>query len=399
MSSISRMTAVALAAAALTGNALALDVAGFEINGYSRGGPVFTYNKDADVKGGLSLGGDLQKYRLGNEGDNGFEINIARTVDMGGAKVKFNYMPAKWNSGAIGTEQAYVEVSGLGFAPEASVWAGQRRNRINDVHIVDHFLMNYSGGEGAGINGLNVGKAKLGLALYSAAEFDKSLPAGVSATRFNAHLSEIETNPGGKLQVLLNVVSGSGLGVTRNSGSGISVSHSQSDFVTKGLGNTVWLQSATGHAHVSGGFLNIDATSGGQKSTRIADSLNWQMGAWGGQTLLGYQTAKSDVTGIQTKDFSLGGRVSYAFSQNFKLLVDGATTTRKVDGQADQRLNKITVAPTLALAPDFWSRPELRFYVTRGNWNAAAAAANAATFGKNGKTSQTLVGVQYEIWW
>jgi maltoporin len=38
-------------------------------------------------------------------------------------------------------------------------------------------------------------------------------------------------------------------------------------------------------------------------------------------------------------------------------------------------------------------------YITKANWNAAAAAANASTFGQGGKTSRTLVGVQYEIWW
>ena len=60
----SRLTAVALAAACANG-AMAMDVAGFEFNGYSRGGPVF--NHSDGIKGGLALGGDLQKFRLGNE--------------------------------------------------------------------------------------------------------------------------------------------------------------------------------------------------------------------------------------------------------------------------------------------------------------------------------------------
>jgi maltoporin len=62
-------------------------------------------------------------------------------------------------------------------------------------------------------------------------------------------------------------------------------------------------------------------------------------------------------------------------------------------------LNKITLAAALATGADFWSRPELRLYVTRANWNQAAAVANAGSFGANGKTSRTLVGVQYEVWW
>ena len=113
---------------------------------------------------------------------------------------------------------------------------------------------------------------------------------------------------------------------------------------------------------------------------------------------MAYQTNKDDLTGVNTKDFSLGGRGSYAFSKNFKMLTELSTTTRKGAG-ADQRLSKLTVAAALALAEDFWSRPELRFYVTKANWNQAAQLANAATFGAGGKTSRTLVGVQYEVWW
>lgn len=101
---------------------------------------------------------------------------------------------------------------------------------------------------------------------------------------------------------------------------------------------------------------------------------------------------------METKDFSLGGRGSYAFTKNFKGLVELSTTTRKGSGP-DQRLSKVTLAGALALNEDFWSRPELRLYVTKANWNQAAAVANAGTFGANGKTSRTLVGVQYEVWW
>src|SRR6218665_3938501 len=120
-----RLTALALAVACSSG-AMALDVAGLELSGYSRAGPVL--NQSDGIKGGLTLGGDLQKYRLGNED---------------GIKWSANYMPSKWGSGYIGTEQAYVEMSALSFSPEAKFWIGQRRLRIEDVHIVDYFLMNY----------------------------------------------------------------------------------------------------------------------------------------------------------------------------------------------------------------------------------------------------------------
>ena len=139
MKTRNRLTAVALAAACANG-AFAMDVAGFEFNGYSRGGPVF--NHEGGVKGNLTLGGELQKYRLGNEGDNGIEVNFAKGFEAGGINWKVNYMPAKWGSGDISTEQAFVEMSGFSFSPEAKFWVGQRRLRIQDVHIVDYFLLN-----------------------------------------------------------------------------------------------------------------------------------------------------------------------------------------------------------------------------------------------------------------
>lgn len=395
MKTTHKISLVAAAAALCAGSAFAVDVGGIEFHGYSRGGPVLNYDT---VKGGLALGGDLQKYRLGNEGDNGIEVSLAKNFEAGGMKWKVEYMPSKWGSGAVGTEQAYVEMSGLSFAPDAKVWAGQRRLRIQDVHIVDNFLMNYGDNQGAGVTDINVGGAKLGVGVFTGDKFDAAMPTGVKATRLNADISEINTNPGGKLRVLLSAVDGSGL-IAGNSGSGISVSHNQSDFLVKGMTNSLFLQTSRGHARIDGEFLNIDGVNAGQSVTRIADSLNWQSGAFGGQTMIGYQTNQDDVTGVTTRDTSIGGRVSYAFSTNFKLLAEAGATRRSADGQADQMLNKLTIAPTLSVGQDFWSRPEVRFYVTRANWNAVAAAANATTFGAGGKTASTLVGVQYEIWW
>ena len=402
MNTTHKLSLVAAAATLCASSAFAVDVGGIEFTGYSRGGPVL---KTSDgVAGGFNLGGDLQGYRLGNEGKTaGIEIDLVKNFEAGGMKWKVHYMPTKWGSGAVSTEQAYVEMSGLSFAPDAKVWAGQRRLRIQDVHIVDNFLMNYGQNQGAGVTNINLGGAKLGVGVFTGDKFDSTLNPGVKATRLNADISEIQTNPGGKLRVLLTAVNGSGL-AGGNSGSGMSVSHNQSDFLVKSLSNALFLQTSTGHARIDGQFLNIDGVTakpllGGQKVTRIADSLSWQMGAFGGQTMLGYQTNKDDLSGVTTKDTSVGGRVSYAFSQNFKLLAEASSVGRKVSSQADQRLNKLTIAPTLSVGPDFYSRPELRFYVTMANWNSAAALANAGSFGAEGKTSRTIAGVQYEIWW
>jgi len=395
MKTTHNISLIAAAAALCAGSAFAMDVGGIEFHGYSRGGPVLSH--DDNIKGGLSLGGDLQKYRLGNEGDNGIEIDLIKNFEAGGVKWKVHYMPVKWGSASVGTDQAYVEMSGLSFAPEAKVWAGQRRLRIQDVHIVDNFLLNYGDNQGAGVTDIGIGGAKLGVGLFSGDKFDSSMPAGVKATRLNVDISAINTNPDGKLRVLLTTVKGSGL-ANSNSGSGISVSHNQENFLVEGMTNSLFLQTSTGHARIDGEFQSIDGVTAGQRVSRIADSLNWQSGAFGGQTLLSYQTSKVDGTSVTTKDTSVGGRVSYAFSSNFKLLAEVGLTSRKAP-TGNQTLNKVTIAPTISVGPDFWSRPEVRLYVTKANWNTAAATANASTFGAGGRTSSTIMGVQYEVWW
>ena len=401
-----QFTCLAAALAGWIAPSQAADVAGLEVNGYSRGGGVFNYNRDQQVKGGLSLGGDLQKFRLGNEGDYGLEVNIAKTFQAGeGLTYKLNYMPSKWNNGNIGTEQAYIEFSGLDFAPEAKIWAGQHRQRIQDIHIVDHFLMDYGANQGVGMTDWSLGGIKLGMALQTGDTFDQKMAVGTSANKFNLDISDIHTNAGGKLRVLLTSVSTSGL--ASRGGSGLSVSHNQADFLTKGLNNTVFVQSSSGYANINGRFGDISAaTVYGKTSKRVVETVSWQSGRWGGQALLGYQTTRSDdpLITYTIKDRSMGGRVAYAYTQNFKLLVEAGTTARSFsDNQDAQRLNKITTAPTLAMTNDFWSRPELRFYVTRANWNEAAANANAGLnntgFGAYKRQAQTLAGVQYEVWW
>lgn len=408
ISKLPHKLSAALAVVVLTINfpVQAAEINGFEFNGYMRGGAYFA---PANMpRGGYTLGGDTQKLRLGNEGDNGIELGIGKSFDVGsGMKWSVLYMPSVWN-GKYGTAQGFATISGLDFAPEASFWAGQRRLRIQDIHIVDCYLMDYGDNTGAGMTGYNLGFAKLGVGVFSGGTFDNNSSSTNNAGRINIDLSEIQSNAGGTLRTLATLVNGNfQMG---KSGAGLSVSHNQSDFLVRGLTNTLFIQTANGHAGLNGQFQGLGdvATGGiehpGLSSTRIAEAFTWQTGPFGGQALLAHQVAKVEGginNGQRTRDFTLGGRMSYATSRNFKWLVETGTTSRNVDGQMQQRLNKFTIAPTLALAEDFWSRPELRFYVTRVNWNDAAAAANSGVggFGAGGRKSSTLSGVQMEVWW
>ena len=107
------------------------------------------------------------------------------------------------------------------------------------------------------------------------------------------------------------------------------------------------------------------------------------------------------AAGTKVDSISVGGRVSYAVTKNFKLVGEAGYSQKKPDGGATQKLAKFTFAPTLATGPAFWNRPELRLYVTTAKWNDAANAAAGAGGGTgigDGKTKGTSYGAQVEIW-
>jgi maltoporin len=142
-------------------------------------------------------------------------------------------------------------------------------------------------------------------------------------------------------------------------------------------------------------FGNLSAGSKA-KSWRIVESFNGQKGAFGGQVLL-LLASEKDATGKQVDSASAGGRVSYALTKNFKLVTEVGYSQFKPESGAAAKLAKVTVAPTLSVGPEFWSRPEFRVYVTSAKWNGAAGNVTGQAAFAN-KTAGTSYGAQVE-WW
>lgn len=401
------------------------DATGLEFWGYGRGG--FYSAGKGKLKGGYSLGGDLQKYRLGNEGDNYLEFGIGKKFDLGdGIKWGVFYMPTIYN-GKSGTAQAYFSLSGI-FGNAASLWAGQRYHRVQDVHIVDKWVVEDGDNYGAGIDDIPLGGlGRLNVAVHTADSVDNKNGNPNNAKRINLQWRDIPTNPDGKLTVTGGLVSGDF--AKGRDGGALGLMHIQKNFLVPGLNNTVILQASSGHASLSGKFYNLDnstTTTGlllppgfgadnaflfaplvertvvtpqaGAKQRRILDSVDFQIGRFGGQGLIGYQTTRPD-NGSEVRDFSLGGRVSYGIAKYTKLLAEVATTRRNTDDKPRQTLNKGTIAVAFSPNTDFWTRPEFRIYATRAGWNKAAGEANAGSFGANGRRNATTFGIQMEAWW
>jgi maltoporin len=371
---------------------------GIQLFGYGRGG--FYSSSGSQPKGQYQLGGDLQHYRLGNEGDNYIEFGIGKKWDVGGG-VKWGayYMPKDYN-GSTGTAQLYADISGLEFAPELSFWAGQRYHRIQDIHILDNWIMQDGDNYGAGVDGIKVGSAaKLNIALHTSGSTGNNNSTPNNAKRVNFQLRDLPVNPGGKLT--LTGASLNGTFTQGSAGNALGLLHNQSNFLVEGLTNSLFVQTSSGHAALTGEFYNLDSNgvaAAGAKQNRVAEVINWQIGKFGGQALASVQTVAPDVL-AKYKDTSIGGRVSYGLAKNVKLLLDVGITSRAINGKATQKLNKGTLAVAFSPDTNFWTRPEFRVYLSKFNWNSPAAAANAASFGLNGRTSATTLGAQVEYWW
>jgi len=400
---------VAVKAAAMTVLAAAASqVHAVDWGGYFRAGPGAS-KKDAS-RACYGLNGPGLKYRLGNECDIYGEFFLSQAMKAEGVDYKAYLMTNLFNpqtdtgSATTGINQMYVEGKGFDVAPNTSFWIGKRFYGRADVHIVDTFYTNLSG-VGAGAD-IPVGIGTLGVAY-----FHTDSTATESGNRLNFDLGDIEVNPRGKLRVLATLTKGDFTGGT--SGVALTLQHNQ-DIRRLGAveqkdvieeldegGNKIWLQYAQGSAGLNGNFGNLTDASD-VKSLRVVESIAFQKGRLGGQAQAMFQQDKSNALG-KVDSSTVGGRLSWAFTKNFKLLGELGYSQKKPDGGATQKLTKFTLAPTLSTGPTLFSRPELRLYVTTAKWNEAANAAAGpdgliGVPGQGSKTRGTSYGAQVEIW-
>ncbi|MEY2687318.1 MAG: hypothetical protein RL375_1516 [Pseudomonadota bacterium] len=391
---------IALAIVALTALPAAHAV---DYSGYFRGGPGLTSKNTARAcyhLGGPAITAGLN-YRLGNECDIYGEFQIdqkykADGVEYSGTIMVNSYTNATDNPGSNGLafEQLYGEAKGLDVLPEATFWVGKARGRRGDVHIVDHFFVDMKG-VGTGVKGISLGSGKLGVAWYKTdGTVDATLAQQQPGNRLNVEVLGLDVNTNGKANLFFTATKGDFDGGT--GGFGATLRHDQAKLFGTGISNTLWLQYAQGSTSLEANFGDLTRKSSA-KSMRIVESINWQNGAFGGQAIALLGTAE-DNAGVKTTASTIGGRVSYAMTKNFKLVTELGHSQYKPQGGQTAKLDKLTIAPTLSVGPDFWTRPEFRFYVTSARWNAAAGNVTGQA-SLASKTSGTSAGAQIEWWY
>ncbi|TWE07184.1 maltoporin [Pseudomonas sp. AG1028] len=400
---------------ALALGSLTLPVTGMatEFSGYVRSGA-----GTADGNGRQScfqLPGARSKYRLGNECEHYAELDLRQdlfTLDDGsvlsieGMAQLFNeYGHTPKFTGDRGTarmNQMYAEWSKMPALNGGSLWAGRRFYKRNDIHISDFYYWNQSA-TGFGIDEMKIGDYKYSYVFSRKDSYDQK----EYINRHDFNVGGFITNPGGEVEVGVSYIDKPSSVDDSNSGWAVTGQHVQKNFLGLGGDNKFALQYGEGPG-TGLGYTGDPTLDRSAKSWRVVEFFDFQMTPrLGGQVQAVYQKDKREDGGDQDW-WSVGGRTSYAFTQQFKLV--GEIGHDQVDASGGTRkLSKFTVAPTWSPnGPGFFERPEIRLYYTYATWNKAAqeaanllaegsALSDTGAFGsaRNGSN----FGVQVEYWW
>jgi len=399
----------------------------FEYDGYFRSG--FGIN----VKGGdqdpFSAPGAYAKYRLGNEtelyGEAGFTanwINPDHNDTWFRSKLKLAVVAPRNGtfdslrdaSGNIAIREAYAE-AGHVFAshPETTFWAGSRFYRRRDVHINDFFFNDMSG-YGAGFQDMKLGeKAKLSIAYLGGSVENPRNAMGqeisadlgrLAKSTLDIRVSDIPAGPGNlELWLIPTLAPQGNSGVNNHSGIGGGVFY----FVPMMGGfNEISASFGVNAAANLGSGLDTSIASGGWLA-RVVDRAVFQLSpqlSMMADVVLQFDNKDGNPDGTTDASvgntwFSIGARPVYNFTKYTGIAVEGGVDVVKsqINGAATGVVGKLTIAPLIRPAMDFWARPEIRAFVTFATWNDGAGAAGGPAFAGD-KVGATL-GVQAETWW
>jgi maltoporin len=416
------------------------DASAVDFHGYFRSGI------GGNTKGGSQVcfgapGNDF-KFRLGNECENYAELEFTQSLykDKSGLEFVYDGMLAyvtglsgpdfdslKNPGNEIALRQNWVGAKGLPFLGGGTAWVGKRFYKRNDVHQIDFFYWDISG-FGGGLDDVPVGPAKWALAVMQNRFSDRrsiwrpdfrvygipfpiipnsSLEAGISLFIDSSHEDAAPATNGSR----------------QNFSPWVTAQWTLTDFLG-GFNKLAW-QWGSGSASPLNQSPSLDADSS-QKQWRVVEHMVFQPGDNISGALVFVYQDKSNVyrgptfAGFSYKAWSAGIRPAVHLSDYFKVAAEaGYTSVMPKDGSANRNLFKVTVAPTIVPVTGpggaYFTRPEIRLFLTYATWNDAARTAGGVagqpagvcTTGPTGTstspfgcdTNGVTFGAQIEAWY
>ena len=452
MKSLSLLKA-ALPLALVCGSLAADDVV--EIHGYTRAGVGRSSNGGEQVSfflantGGSPTGGP--GYRLGNETDNYLELAVdVKAYEKGNTNFKLHFRPAfrqyyqvrdaSADAGGdvdnskspspnqqIWIREAWGEATGIfgnsGVFKDASLWAGRRFYMRQDLHIRDQWYWNNSG-DGVGLENIDFGSFKMHYAYiqHDTGNVNSDWNNGAIRGQLNPYsqwvgggghvivgshdlrVSDIKLWTGASLTLGVQYndahpKSGTENDGNKNKGTQFSLILNQAGvlggdnrvFIAKGDGSTYWnwynpdVKTENTWYHIMDVFY-------------IKPMANLEMQ---GTVQYRKQNGKGSMAGSTNTWISAGVRPVYFFTKHFSVAYEVGMDKLKFDNETeDRKLLKNTIALQWSPQASFWSRPVIRIFATRADWNKNANNWNKVGEGQFGNSLQGMTfGAQVEAWW
>ncbi|MGK9065043.1 maltoporin [Stutzerimonas chloritidismutans] len=372
------------------------------------------------------------KYRLGNECETYAEIGLGQELyNEGGKRFYVDSMIAyrsdqgnDWEASGTDTDAGannpfdeagttsirQFHVLGenvIDALPGATLWAGKRYYRRNDVHINDYYYWDVSG-PGAGIEDIDLGFGKAHIAWMRNTDGDWTYQGSGTGTNIandtvDLRLSDVAFNPGGKLEfgydygkANLTDEQERDPGYTDQKGHLVTVQHEQSGWfggynklaVQYGTDGIIGSSGRNSTGNSDGTMLRV-VNSGVVAVTDDIEMMYAQI----------YEDRDLDNDAGQTW-LSFGVRPVYKWSDVMSTALEFGydRIDPQADGERTRDLKKITLAQQWSAGRSFWARPQIRAFATYAMWdgdryNAASESIDA------GDDDGLTFGVQVEAWW
>ncbi|WP_026958460.1 carbohydrate porin [Aliagarivorans taiwanensis] len=428
----------ALAASAFTPSAMALE--GFEFHGYFRSAAFSLLDGPGDTDAGSRFEYDRGKGslgRLGQEGDDFYELAFNKGWELeGGNKITIKTRLGQANldnsadmngqnidGSSTGLIEAFVEFEGL--TSTGVMWGGQRYyGRDNYNFLTDNFYTDWSG-TGLGVQRLELGGGQWDFAYLSSTQSqqqgiwhnaetgewgeyapDLRSEDPLHMVHVRAQYGAFRVDFAGKY-LASNFTDDAGEEFATN-GIEAALSYNPKGFfgISESGFSTVMVQAGNG---LGGGnmlgrsFTNYNAYSGwinagGQTNMRKVDSStsSYRVNAWGGwfgshMVVLPWAQYEYVSNGAMNGDennygWNVGVRPVFTLPsvENFAIATEVAYRDYKADKSGAY---KLTLAPTWSMATGTGPQPEIRVMVSYFDYEA------------DGADSETVFGVQADMWW
>lgn len=396
-----------------------------ELHGYFRDSEGF--NSRGGSQACFQLPGSYFKARLGNECDRYLEMSLSETGKFNAIDWRIEFMPASYlNSIDISApNNLFVQQMWLGLKFNdwngATVWAGRRYWKRHDVHSLDWFYWNPAQGNvGVGIEDLDLGFGKLAVSAFrmdatTTPTTMSNFTQGTYAVP-EIRVYDIPVNPSGTLELGVDIGiaidQGKALGANRAAVNPlVTIQHNQAKLL--GGSNTLAFQFGLGaFAKATGdgpGQLLAGGTNDDRQWRVIEHLVVHPVPELSGALVLAFQD-QTAPSGAGARIFTAEVRPAWHFTDWFKLQADVFYQVlwpkNAPEGSGSPSLFKATLAPTIVLGREYYSRPELRLFATYATWNGSAVAAAAAAPDPkpiaNGAFGSALYGFTFgasvEIW-